>query len=206
MTAEPPPGQNPYESAPTPPPGGYPPPPGYGPYGAAPQGAPLPPGAPAPLAEWWERLVARIIDGLIFGVVYWIILGILNSIFQPSLADLLTNPTGNLFLPGFLAAVIAWGAYAAYDYVLHSKDGQTFGKKAMKIQLVGVGGAKPDSSALMKRSGIFPGILVLYGIPVIGFLAGLFVLVLGIMLIVDKPLQQGLHDKVAGTLVVKAPR
>ncbi|MEV0974726.1 RDD family protein [Microtetraspora glauca] len=190
MTAEPPPGQNPYGSAPPPPPpGAYPPPGGYG----APQGAPLPPGVPAPLAEWWERLVARIIDSVIFGVVY-LILSIALGVASGS------------FLTGFIASLIAYGAYAAYDYVLHSKDGQTIGKKIMKIQLVALGGGPLDSSVVMRRSAVYPGVFVLYGIPLVGLLASLFALATGVFILVDKPLQQGLHDKVAGTVVVKAPR
>ncbi|WP_405142554.1 RDD family protein [Sphaerisporangium sp. NBC_01403] len=215
MTAEPPPG-NPYQ--PPPPPGqpyGGPQDGGYGnPYGApppygAPQGAPIPQGAPAPLAEWWERLVARIIDNVIFGVIYAILSSILASIFQPSVADILANPalsTGSYVLPGLLAGIIAFAAYAAYDYVLHSKDGQTLGKKVMKIRLAAVGGGPLDSSVVMKRSAIFPGVMVLYGIPFLGWLSSIFVLVLGVLILVDKPLQQGLHDKLAGTVVVKAPR
>ncbi|RDJ94312.1 hypothetical protein B4Q13_15305 [Lacticaseibacillus rhamnosus] len=31
------------------------------------------PGAPAPLAEWWQRLVARIIDGVALGIVFVVI-------------------------------------------------------------------------------------------------------------------------------------
>jgi uncharacterized RDD family membrane protein YckC len=188
---------------------------GYGnPYGApppygAPQGAQLPPGAPAPLAEWWERLVARLIDGVLFLVVYWILVSIFNSMFGPSVQDILANPgqaVGSVVLPGVLAAIIAFGAYAAYDYVLHSKDGQTLGKKVMKIRLAGVGGAEPDSSALMKRAAIYPGVMVLYGIPFLGVLVFIFLVVLLVLILVDKPLQQGLHDKLAGTVVVKAPR
>ncbi|GII52474.1 hypothetical protein Pth03_08630 [Planotetraspora thailandica] len=219
MTAEPPPGQNPYQPGPPPPggyqppppppPGGYPPP-GYGPYGAGPQGAPVPPGAPAPLALWWERWVARIIDFIIFFVVYYILLSILNSIFKPSFADLLQNPTGTLFMPYFLAGVIAYGAYTAYDYVLHSKDGQTLGKKVMKIKVVGVGGAALDSSALMKRSALYPGVMVLMALvgasSLFNFLAGILMLVIAVMVVADQPLHQGLHDKVAGTIVVKAPQ
>ncbi len=191
MTAEPPPGQNPYGSAPPPHSGGYPSSGGYPPQGAygAPQGAYPPAGASAPLAEWWERLVARIIDGLIFGVLYQILAIVLSSIL------------GGL-LGGILAALIAFGGYAAYDYVLHSKDGQTIGKKVMKIQLVGAGGAPLDPSAIQKRSAIYPGVMALYGIPFVGLLVGLFTLVIGIMVIVGKPL----HDQLAGTAVVKAPR
>ncbi|MEV7966706.1 RDD family protein [Sphaerisporangium sp. NPDC088356] len=214
MTAEPPPG-NPYQ--PPPPPGqpyGNPQGGDYGnPYGApppygAPQGAPLPQGVPAPLAEWWERLVARIIDNVIFGIVYGILTAILSAIFVPSAADILANPTlaGSYVLPGLLAGIIAFGAYAAYDYVLHSKDGQTLGKKVMKIRLAALGGGPLDSSLVMKRSAIFPSVMVLYGIPLLGWLSSIFVLVLGVLILTDKPLQQGLHDKLAGTVVVKAPR
>ncbi|MFF4772065.1 RDD family protein [Microtetraspora fusca] len=198
MTAEPPPGQNPYGSAPPPPPpGSYPPPGPYGApqgaYGAAP-GAPLPPGVPAPLAEWWERLVARIIDTVVFGVVYLI------------LTTILVFGGGGSFLSGFIPALIAYGAYTAYDYVLHSKDGQTIGKKIMKIRVAALGGAPLDSSVVMRRSVLYPGVLVLYGIPVVGLLGSLFALATGVFILVDKPLSQGLHDKVAGTVVVKAAR
>jgi uncharacterized RDD family membrane protein YckC len=141
-----------------------------------------------------------------FYVVYLILNTILYSIFSPSLADLLENPTSSVFWPGFISAVIAFGGFAVYDYMLHSKDGQTFGKKAMKIRLVGVGGATPDSNALMKRAAVYPGVLALYGLSWFGWIAALFGLLVAILILVDKPLQQGLHDKIAGTLVVKAPR
>ncbi|WP_214413244.1 RDD family protein [Sphaerisporangium fuscum] len=228
MTAEPPPGGHPHEPPPpsqpygapqgqTPQGGGYGAPQGsYGaPYGApgaygAPQGAPLPPGVPAPLAEWWERWVARLIDGIIFSVVYGILSSILYSIFAPSLADILANPslsTGSVVLPGLLAGLIAFAAYAAYDYVLHSKDGQTLGKKVMKIRLAALGGGPLDSSDLLKRSAIYPGVMVLYGIPVLGsWVVPIFILVLAVLILTDKPLGQGLHDKLARTVVVKAPR
>ncbi|WP_275410528.1 RDD family protein [Microbispora corallina] len=208
MTAEPPPGQNPYGSAPPPPPGSYPPPGGYGaPQGSygGPQGAPLPPGVPAPVAQWWERWVARIIDTIIFSIVYFILSMIFNAAFGPkvSVNGLSVEASGSVFLPGFLAALIAYGAYAAYDYVLHSKDGQTVGKKVMKIRVLPRDGGALDSSALLKRSLLYPGVLALYGIPVVSWLAAIFVLVTAILIITDKPLQQGLHDKIAGTIVVK---
>jgi len=171
-----------------------------------PQQAPLPPGVPAPLAEWWERWVARFIDGLIFGVIFFILSSIFNSMFGPSLEDVLRGDVGSTFLPGFLAAIIGYGAYTAYDYVMHSKDGQTVGKKVMKIQVVRLGGGAPLAADQMKRSILIPGAWVLYGIPILNFLVAIFTLVVGILIITDKPRQQGLHDKVAGTVVVKAPR
>jgi uncharacterized RDD family membrane protein YckC len=195
MTAEPPPGHNPYGSAPPPHSGGYPSSGGYPPQGAygAPQGAYPPAGASAPLAEWWERWVARFIDSLIFTVVSWILGFILAAVFGVGILSVL------------LAAVISYAAYTAYDYVLHSKDGQTIGKKIMKIQLVGAGGAPLDSSALQKRAAVYPGVFILSGIPFVNYLVYVFGLVLGILLLVDKG-RQGLHDKIAGTVVVKVAR
>ncbi|GAA1259111.1 hypothetical protein GCM10009677_07520 [Sphaerisporangium rubeum] len=169
-------------------------------YGMDPAGAP---------ALWWERWVARFLDGLIFSVVYGILNSIFFSMFGPSVADILADPSlasGSVILPALLAGVIAFGAYAAYDYVLHSKDGQTLGKKVMKIRLVSAAGGALDSGAVLKRSAIFPGAMVLYGIPVVGWLSSIFVLVLAILILVDKPRHQGPHDKIAGTVVVKAAR
>ncbi|GGK80109.1 hypothetical protein Sme01_45610 [Sphaerisporangium melleum] len=177
---------------------------GYG----APYGEPLPPGAPAPLALWWERWVARIIDSLVPFVLYMIVSFILAPMFVPSAEEIRADPAAALggasVIPALVAGIIAYGAYAVYDYLLHSKDGRTIGKKVMKIRLAGVGGAPLDSAALLKRSAIFPGVMVLYGIPLLGTLAGIFVLVLGVLILTDKPLRQGPHDKVAGTVVVKA--
>ena len=59
--------------------------PGYGqqPYGQS-YGKPVgvqPPGAPAPLAEWWRRPVARLIDGVIFGVISFLVTLITTALF-----------------------------------------------------------------------------------------------------------------------------
>jgi hypothetical protein len=41
------------------------------------------------------------------------------------------------------------------------------------------------------------------GIPVVNVLAGIFVFGVGILILIDKPLQRGPHDRLAGTLVSK---
>jgi len=166
----------------------------------------VPPGAPAPVAEWWERWVARLIDNIIFVVVFYILLSIFNRIFAPSLEDLLRDPSQSVFLPAFLAGIVAYGAYAAYDYVLHSKDGQTLGKKIMKIRVVGQGGAPIDSSTWMKRSALYPGVMALSGIMYLNWIVGVYAIVLGVLIITDQPLHQGFHDKFVRTVVVKDPR
>lgn len=242
---QPPPGQGQPNYGP--PPGyGQQPPPGYGqapqqygappqqPYGAPPQqygqqpygapqgyGAPapaaVPPGAPGAIPEWWERLVERIIDNVIFVVLYFIFAAIATALFVSQIAfDPTTGDVtgGGLFvlatvLPPLLIGLI----YGAYDVFMHSRDGQTLGKKVMKTRLVAADGSKPDQATLIKRAAIFPGVYAVIGllgfIPIVGgvfggLLVSIFVLVDGIFVFTDNPLRRALHDKWSNTIVIKA--
>jgi uncharacterized RDD family membrane protein YckC len=236
---QPPPG---YGQQQPPPPGyGQQPPPGYGqqpqpygqqqPYGAPPQqyGAPQQPygapqqGTPAPeapgmvLAEWWERLVGRFIDGIIFGVVYFILGAIVGALF---VSQIVYNPNTGEFTGGglFVLAVvlpplIGGLLYVGYDVFMHGRDGQTLGKKVMKTRLVTVNGGRPDQTALIKRAAIYPGVIAIaallgfisiFGGLLISFLIGIFTLVDGIFVLTDSVRRQALHDRWPGTIVVKA--
>ncbi|MFC6407826.1 RDD family protein [Planobispora longispora] len=176
---------------------------GYGPQGA------VVPGAPAPLAEWWQRLVARIIDGLIVvAIPLTLLTNVLNSILGPGY-DVTTGELelGNLFLAGFLAYLITGLIVFAYEFFMLKQNGQTLGKMAMGIKVVPVGssslsGGLPTDYAV-KRVGVYSGPLVLGGIPILSLVAGVFNLLNVLWLLWDKPLQQALHDKVASTVVVK---
>ncbi|GAA0994291.1 hypothetical protein GCM10009555_086510 [Acrocarpospora macrocephala] len=258
MNPEPPPGQNPYGSAP--PPGGYPPPqggypppqggypppggyqqqqpgyqqqpggyqqqqPGYQQPGAyppaggypsagaynAPMGMPLPPGVPAPLAEWWQRLVARLIDGLILGVVVYLIISrIIQSAFSTTETIEFLGTSTTVSTPSFLglliSSIVSFLLYAAYEYFMTSRDGQTIGKKVMKIRIVKLGGSVHgglDTETLAKRIGVLWGPQLLAFNWILNGLGGLFSLVNVLWPLWDKPLQQAIHDKVAGTVVVK---
>ncbi|GIH23720.1 hypothetical protein Aph01nite_20300 [Acrocarpospora phusangensis] len=110
------------------------------------------------------------------------------------------------FLGLLIAAIVGFLLYSAYEFFMVSRDGQTIGKKVMKIRVVKLGGSVHgglDTETLAKRIG------VLFGPQLLGFnfalnaLAGLFMLVNGLWPLWDKPLQQAIHDKVAGTVVVK---
>ena len=201
-------------------------------YGQQPYGAPQPygaqgygqqPGTPAPeapgmvLAEWWERLVGRFIDGILFGIVYFILGAISTALFVSQIAfdpDTGQFTNGGLFvlasvLPGLIGGLL----YAGYDIFMHSRDGQTLGKKVMKSRLVTINGQKPDQATLIKRAAIFPGIYAIAGllafISVFALLLlpiiGIFTLIDGIFVLTDSTRRQSLHDKWAGTIVVKAP-
>ncbi|MFI0420160.1 RDD family protein [Spongiactinospora sp. 9N601] len=184
---------------------GYPQQQAYGqqPWGAPGYGAPT-----APLAEWWQRLVARLIDGAIFGVVNFILSLILSSLLITSY-----NPTtgefgGGFLLAGIMTSVIGGLLYVVYEVVMTRMRGQTVGKMAMGIRVVPVSGATGsgglDSTTALKRAGSLWGPYVLYGVPFLGYLLGLGVLVNVLWQFWDKPLQQTLSDKFAMTMVVKA--
>ncbi|TQS21794.1 RDD family protein [Microbispora sp. KK1-11] len=183
--------------------------PGYGqPYGAA---GPIPPGAPAPLAEWWQRLVARIIDGVIVGIPFAIITLVITGIVVTNASVDITsgvyNPGSGYFLASLLTSILGGLVMVVYEFLMLRAQGQTLGKKVMGIKVVPVGGTLdagglPQDAAL-KRAGVLYVFEFLQWIPVISYLASLGSLLNVLWLLWDKPLHQALHDKVANTVVVK---
>ena len=192
------------------PPGYGPPPqapPGYGqmpPYGGPPGGSPYGyGGVPGPvdvlgrpLADWWQRLVAIIIDGLIL----FIPLGI---IFSAALGT--TGVTGgHLGVKVAIAAIIDAVVEIAYFAVLNgSEKGQTVGMMAMGITVrdASSGGAIGPQRAGMRILALSPGI-VLSWVPLLSALAGLYTLVCGLSPLWDSR-RQGFHDKALNTVVIK---
>ncbi|WP_203872117.1 RDD family protein, partial [Planomonospora parontospora] len=186
-------------------PQGYGQQPGYG-QGYAPQGV-TPPGAPAPLAEWWQRLVARLVDG--------VILAIPTLILSFALAGLIVLPSfgangiteGSTFLYDLLTSLLGFLIYAGYEFFMLKQNGQTVGKMVMGIKVVPVGSVSTagglSADAALKRAGVLYGPTGLRWVPVVGPLIGIFSLVNVLWQFWDKPFQQCLHDKVASTVVVK---
>lgn len=154
------------------------------------------PGADALPAEWWERLAARLIEALVFGVFYYILFIALWGIFRT--VGMLEVFDGRL--PGVCAWFGAGLAYACYDWHAHSRHGRTFGKAIMRIRLAP---RKLPPGAALKRALVYPGPLVLMGIPVVNLLAGMLLFGVGLLILIDKPLERGPHDRLAGTRVVK---
>lgn len=155
-----------------------------------------PPWAGAVPAEWWERLAARFIEALVFGVFYYILFIALWVGFRT--VGLLEAFDGRL--PGVFAWSLAGLGYVVYDWSAHCRRHRTFGKAIMRIRLA------PDRlppGALLKRSLVYPGPVVLMGIPVANLLAGMLLFGVGLLILMDKPLERGPHDRLAGTRVVK---
>ncbi|WBB74137.1 RDD family protein [Micromonospora sp. WMMD1128] len=187
---------------------GYPsPPPGYAPYAAF---AP-PPVAPdgQPLASFGDRLLAWLIDTAVASAVAMVV-------FLPIFFVIIFRAVGNIeqsgpegpdpsavwadfFFP-LLAADLGIIAFLFVFYWLYHveyarRTGQTLGKRVMKLRIIPASpGATLTRGMLGKRWLVefVAGSLV----PFLNYLDGFWQLW-------DKPWQQCLHDKFAGTVVVK---
>ncbi|MEU3610117.1 RDD family protein [Streptomyces sp. NPDC035033] len=202
---EPPPGSPPPGPPPSggPPPGSpydspYPPPPPYGGYGGGYGGTDPLSGMP-PLAESGRRILARLIDWVIIAVPLAII-GIPFDVYDRATVDgddFQATWTGGGQLVFQLLTIVA---YVAYDTVLTAKNGQTLGKRLMKLRvaMLNDGSTPPMSQSLLRA--------VVLWLPALICCACLWPLLLLILILVDKPYKQGLHDKAAKTVVVTVPQ
>jgi uncharacterized RDD family membrane protein YckC len=85
-----------------------------------------PPQADLTPAEWWERLVARLIEALVFGVFYYILFIALWGFFRT--VGVLDTFEGRL--PGVFAWVLAGLAYTVYDWHQLSRAGGPSGRRS----------------------------------------------------------------------------
>ncbi|HVW32129.1 MAG TPA: RDD family protein [Acidimicrobiia bacterium] len=162
-------------------PGAYPPPPYPGGYG----GGPVAYG----LASFGQRVGGFLIDAaIIWGVfiVGFIIVGATTP--SSSFDDPNPGPSG----VGILLMLISWAVAFAYPVYFEGRpEGQTLGKKAVGIRVV-------------RRSNGGP---LGYGLAIGRFFARFadsFTFGLGLLWAAWDPEKQTFHDKIAGTLVVKA--
>lgn len=191
----PPPPGNPYDNVP-------PPPPPYGGDGGYGYGGPDPLSGMPPLADSGRRILARVIDWLIIAVPLAII-GIPFNVYRRATnSDNFDATVNSLNGGGQLAfQLLTIVAYVAYDTVMIvTQRGQTLGKKWMKLRvaMLNDGSTPPMSTSLVRA-------LVLW-LPALICCACLWPLLLLILILVDKPYKQGLHDKAAKTVVVSVPQ
>jgi uncharacterized RDD family membrane protein YckC len=178
--------------APPPPPpqygqGGYPPPPpqyaqqgGYG-YPATGPAGPVGGGEPGGL---WIRFAARLIDGLIVGIVAFLL-------------ALVISMQSNILVTGLFSGVLTFAYFVGFEVT----QGWTPAKKLLGLSVHGPGGApKPDA----KQSAIRNSFTLLSVIPYIGGLLALVAYIVIAVTINGSPTKQGKHDELAGgTQVIK---
>ncbi|TDC63304.1 RDD family protein [Actinomadura sp. GC306] len=157
--------------------------------------------AGAPLAEPGQRLVARIVDTLIVGLpVIFVVRG------------LVSGPAVDVVAPPAVA-----GCMLLYESIQLALWGRTLGKRFAGIEVVVVLPAvdgRPGAEAgagtplgvprAVLRAAVYSLPIAARPIPVLGLLAGIFwVANAGLMFEGDG--RQALHDRLAGTAVVKRP-
>lgn len=171
-----------------------------------------PPGAPygyvavpldrfgRPLAAWWQRLLAIILDSLILSIPKGFIFAIA---FGSSVAGggFTTGTWGvSVLVLGMVFAVIDLAYFALLN---GSEKGQTVGQMALGITVRDEfnGGALGTQRAGLRILVLYPGILLGW-VPILGAIAGIYTLVAGLSPLWDSR-RQGFHDKVAHTDVIK---
>ncbi|MEU2584632.1 RDD family protein [Streptomyces avermitilis] len=160
---------------------------GGGPYGGGPAD-PLS-GMP-PLADSGKRVLARIIDMILVGIVV-VLLSWAFGFSQYTLDTDRMTSAGS-----FGREVIAAVLYIAYDTFLISKSGQTLGKKLLSLRVANLdNGATPSVQTSLIRAAVL-------WIPFAFCCACIWTAIAGGWSFFDKPYKQGLHDKAAKTVVV----
>jgi uncharacterized RDD family membrane protein YckC len=124
-------------------------------------------------AGFWVRFVAVFIDGVILGVVGAILMAVLKPLFGEN-------------MQGLVQLALAIGYYVFYQ----QNKGQTLGKKVMKLKVVDSSGKTPPVMTFFLRE-------------IIGKFVSAIILGIGYLMVVWDPKKQALHDKIAGTYVVR---
>lgn len=152
-------------------------------------------GLPIQYAGFGQRLIAAIVDGFIIGFVYVLVVTVPTMIL--SLASGATGPdSSGMALFSSLAGMGLWGismlAGFAYWIYFTGKSGQTLGKKMMKIKVIDA------------QSGLPPSFMNAFLREVIGKFVSNAVFSLGYLWMLWDDKKQTWHDKIAGTIVIKA--
>ncbi|MEV4329639.1 RDD family protein [Streptomyces sp. NPDC049597] len=178
--------------------GGMPPPYGPNAYGGG-YGGPDPLAGMPPLAEFGKRFVARLVDILIIAIplaVISLLAGGWEVTTEGDDWEEITDQvnTGRQWLWTLISLV----AYIGYDTIMTKRNGQTVGKRLMKLRVAMLeDGRTPDTSSALMRA-------VVLWVPALVCCYCIWWLVILITVLTDKPYKQGLHDKAGKTVVVSA--
>jgi uncharacterized RDD family membrane protein YckC len=168
------------------------------------------------LAEWWQRLLARLVDGVILVILtspLWIpaLVSLFRRVqrlasqypdlsqpaaaraFNAGVSQMMAGMAGTFLLLGLAVAAISFG----YDWLQHGLWGQTIGKRVMGTKVVTADTRAPISG---QTAGTRAAVYAL--VPAVPSVGALFALVNESWLLWD-PRRQCLHDKAARTVVVK---
>jgi len=131
-------------------------------------------------ASFSDRLIAVLIDGAVLWFAYMIVSTFTSTIFYFS-----RSPFAGIMF-SYLVQVVISGAYFV---ILQHEWGYTLGRKIMKIHVEMENRGKPDLQAFVVRY--------------LGSLVSGFIFSIGYLLALSDPKTRTLHDRMAGTIVVK---
>jgi uncharacterized RDD family membrane protein YckC len=177
-----------------------------------------------PLASFWRRLGGYLIDGLVLAVPTGLLtIPLLRGPIQDFLDELNTLDPGvldpespaydpdaftDIFTSADLWGSLAWIALltlaiqAVYWIIAIGKYGRTVGGAAVGIRAVDANGAIPGYGRATIRFAVPAGASLFGLIPFVGLLGSILQLLIYLWMLWD-PMRQGLHDKAAGTFVVR---
>ena len=174
------------------------------PMGQPGYGAPSGVGQPA---ELLMRFLARFIDMILVGIVNAIITAVLVVGIFGLNGGGYGFSTGASFAASAVTAVISAVLYLGYFTLLESRNGQTVGKMALKLQTQSPEGGTPTTEQALRRNA-WTALGILGIVPVLGALVGSLAQLAAVIAIAvtinSSPTRQGWHDKFAGgTKVMK---
>ena len=160
---------------------------------------------PQPYAGFWLRFVAALVDGLILGIPFWIVVGVLISMFGGLGILLHRIPQDSppmdprevmaLLAPFFMAFLLGWLVFVILEWLyfagMESSARQaTLGKSVMSLRVTNYEGQRISFGHATAR---YFSKLVNRFIP----------LAIGYIMAGFTERKQALHDLIAGTLVLK---
>ena len=166
-----------------------------------------------------NRIFALIIDVIILAIIGAVVGAVLGAIIGPvydvkvDLNNVTASVSTNYFalIVNLVATMAVSAAYWIYGW---TRLRASLGQKALSMQV----GNFPDGKTLTQDQairrwialgGVFPIAQVVSGLPAIGMLISLAILVYTVYLLYStakSPTKQGFHDKFANSVVVKATR
>ena len=178
-------------------------------FGAPPPGAGAPPGYTAfggpgaaaqtgDLAEGWQRVVARLIDGVI-----WFFIGLVFTLVGGGSALATGGSDGNFFVFA-IASLAGVAAVTAYEVFMTTKTGNTLGKKVFNLKIVNVDGSAVDEKTMVMRMITYIAAGVVGVIPILGLigLLNVIVVIVSLVFLFTDPMRQAIWDKIAKTKVI----
>jgi len=151
-------------------------------------------------ADIGPRFLARLIDGVLLGVVYVVIIVPIIVVAIFSGASGVGSAFGGFSAGAFFAAIVFAAITIGYFALMESSRGQTVGKMLMKLKTQGPDGENPSLEMAIKRNLWY----ALSIVPVIGGFAQLAIVIYIAVTISQSATNTGWHDTFAGgTRVIK---